>query len=938
MQTIQSIQLKEGNVKEYSSASLLLSLKKHFLRSPYSLDGQNLSNSDLSALLVYFGISYLKQNGSFKAKRDGTDKNEIFSSSHYLFESLKKFLPEKIASSMPAPNMASLAQARLFYEESLVGNEMQERFFKDIANLGFAYQIFSLGTRNKDTLVAVQSANKQITRQQLISFTQLYTPNWVVDFILANTVLPRFGQWKEKFPLRYANWLAVKNLSFSNKSDLANFSLLDPACGAGQFLFSAFDLLSYLFESIGYSQEESVNLALKNIHGADIDEKALWVAGLGLFCQSWRDRKHTPHKLANLVWSEKKGDAGFLGSIDRNWSKEHILGRSYDAVVMNPPYLGRKCLSRELKASLQEQYPDSSTDICAAFLKRGAEMLNPNGRLGLITQSSMLSIPSYQSLRNYLFNNYFFETIVRCGPRVFPLASGEKIDSAILVAEAPTKERDNVAQAQTQLYDLASELDKPNQLKQILSNDWKNSIQPPSPLITNFQTIKLVDGLAFGLPYQLLEKLASFSKLGDIADIKQGLATTDNARFVRYNFDVDPESIGSLWVPYVKGAGAEKFASDNPFVVKWGAKGEEIKKAVTEAYPYLNGKTAWVVKNEEFYFRPGLCFSFINKFGLAVRRLPAGAIFDVGSSAIFAKPEEENFLLAYLNSSLLGLLAKTINQTINIQVGDLKKLPIFPFLINTKTRIATLGQESLIAKQKLIQMQQANLKPLRASYPSLIRANQLERAFSEYENEHKKYSEQLKTLQIEIDDLILIGLKELSILDRQEELYLHNILDYRKIQFKDSRFEPGLFVPKIVVGLASSLICDDQNIERIKLISKTDKSSLAHSLGLSADGKDWLEQKLGSSLEKIFYRSKVTDISKLAKEPSRYFCLYVEQNCSYMFFSARAVREMLKLPIADHPAGWFWQPLLEKLNGVEDWTSKDLLSIIAEHYERNIQN
>jgi hypothetical protein len=56
-----------------------------------------------------------------------------------------------------------------------------------------------------------------------------------------------------------------------------------------------------------------------------------------------------------------------------------------------------------------------------------------------------------------------------------------------------------------------------------------------------------------------------------------------------------------------------------------------------------------------------------------VRKLPAGAIFDVGGSAIFSHDaQQENLLLAYLNSSLVSALAHDINPTINFQIGDLK--------------------------------------------------------------------------------------------------------------------------------------------------------------------------------------------------------------------------------------------------------------------------
>lgn len=734
-----SNQLKEGRTAGLSSGACLLSLKNYFLKG-YTPTGECISDENLSALLLYFALGYLEQNSLVKTGLSHANKSELLAQSNYLFDLLQNFLPAEIGTAMPPPNIATLEQAKLFFESSIFKTDIKETLFQDIANLGFAYQIFSMGIRNK-AVPALQSANKKISRKQLIAFTQLYTPDWVVDFLVANTILPAFLQWKEKFPSRYAAWLMPEKSDSIKTVELTDFNIMDPACGAGQFLFSAFDLLLSLYELAGCNKDESVKLTLANIYGADIDEKALWVAGLGLLCKSLRATSNISEKISTLTWSGKNKKADFLGSIDSSWSSKDILGRSYHSVVTNPPYIGRKCLSRELKMSLQEQYPDSSTDLCAAFLKRCVQMLKPDGRLGVITQSSLLSIPSHQSLRNYLFNNYHFETIVRCGPGVFPLASGEKIDSVLLLAKAPAIDNQDITQASTRLYDLNAGKDKSTQLKVIIDSiaSGDNQNRTPTQIAYTSQLAVLTGGLSFGISAELSSKLSSFLKLADIAEIRQGLATTDNARFVRYHFDVDPQLIGSLWIPYIKGAGSEKFASENPFLVKWGNNGDEIKKAVAEAYPYLKGKTAWVVKNEEFYFRPGLCFSFINKSGLAVRRLPAGAIFDVGSSAIFAKPEDENFLLAYLNSSLIGMLAKNINQTINVQVGDLKKLPVFPFSQDLKDRLAALGQQCFLAKQELLQLQQIDLSILRKDQSSLLSAEQLELFFIRYTAEQKSF-------------------------------------------------------------------------------------------------------------------------------------------------------------------------------------------------------
>src|SRR5262249_9721566 len=140
---------------------------------------------------------------------------------------------------------------------------------------------------------------------------------------------------------------------------------------------------------------------------------------------------------------------------------------------------------------------------------------------------------------------------------------------------------------------------------------------------------------AYKCPPFVIDLIENAARLDQIADVRQGLATSDNSRFLRFIWDVQPKLIGRRWFPYTKGAGSTRWVSPQPDVGNWENGGAEIKEAVGESYPYLNGKTAWVVKNEQFYFRRGLCFPFVNSRVLAVRLPPSGSIFDVAASALF---------------------------------------------------------------------------------------------------------------------------------------------------------------------------------------------------------------------------------------------------------------------------------------------------------------
>ncbi len=565
-------------------------------------------------------------------------------------------------------------------------NQTPREIWLDDFALGYAYQFLSMVLRKK-AQANIQTANKNLSQDDLIAFTQLYTPGWVVDFLIANSILPQL-QEPARAPDIFENW----NLLVSTSANLnaKECSILDPACGAGNFLVRAFDLMIKLHMSTGMSAEQAVDIAQSNnIYGADIDVGALWISCLSLLIKSFQYSQRVPASTFHLDLAATDDADNLLGSLDRTLPPNHVLARTYSAVLMNPPYIGRKLMSRQLKAALKENYANSHSDISAAFIERSLELLNDGGRLGTITQASVLTLPSYGNLRKRLLNGFSLVACADAGTGVFPLQGGDKVNSAIIVIEncRPTARNST-------FFDLRTSKNK-SELLMEQTKLLKSS--KPGIYFSHDQKIFLEEhesSIKYGCPSIILAIARQVPSLADVADIRQGLATTNNERFVRKRDDVPAESIGSTWIPYVKGAGTDRWFSPVTHVVNWADDGKEIKDAVSTAYPYLKGNTKWVVKNEQFYFRPGLCFSFVNTGNLAVRKLPSGCIFDVGASAVFAnETADEDFLLAYLNSSFIAAVARSINPTINFQVGDVKRLPMFQFSQTQKDELAEIARK-----------------------------------------------------------------------------------------------------------------------------------------------------------------------------------------------------------------------------------------------------
>ncbi|MBC7999668.1 MAG: N-6 DNA methylase, partial [Leptolyngbya sp.] len=546
--------------------------------------------------------------------------------------------------------------------------------------IGNAYQLNSQLQR-KIALTQIQASNKDLSNNEIVLFTQLYTPKWVVDVILDNTIGKEDAHTDPKIA-----------------------SMIDPACGAGHFLLPTFELLLKKLVTGGLSEREAVELlARENLCGVDIDPNGVWMSTLSLTVRCLRLKNPFTPQFSQIQWltSESQSDAQLLGTLDRSYDNiaSHPLSKRYKFVLTNPPYIGRKLLSRRQKQLLKTHYPDENHDISVAFTRRCLELLSQDGKLGVITQSSILYLPSSRQFRQTLIDKYYPSIAVEAGIGVFSMQSGEKIDSLILVLESKSQ---NTAK-ESLFIDLRKDVEKALVLEDLL-RDIEQGLQNSHRVFRrNIESFDRFPHLQFNYacPASAVKLLEKFPLLEEVTDVRQGLATTDNERFLRYVWDVSPADLNQIWFPYVKGAGSQRWASPIFNVVNWENSGQKIKAAVVEAYPYLKGKYHWVVKNEQFYFREGLSFSFINNANFSVRTLPEGCIFDVAASALFPQNVSRHAILAYLNSSFASKMAHLANPTINFQVGDVKRLPWPNFDVEKQHDLENLALECIKTTQEL---------------------------------------------------------------------------------------------------------------------------------------------------------------------------------------------------------------------------------------------
>lgn len=191
----------------------------------------------------------------------------------------------------------------------------------------------------------------------------------------------------------------------------------------------------------------------------------------------------------------------------------------------------------------------------------------------------------------------------------------------------------------------------------------------------------------YWLPESLHRLFETLPRLGEVAQPRQGLATADNFRFLRYWWEVGRGRIGfgcrdraqarasgKRWFPYMKGGAYRKWYGNQEYVVNWQDDGREMR-AFAPA----------VVRNPDYYFREGVTWSKVTSGGFSVRYTPPGFVFDVAGTSVFPPQGKVFHIAGVLNSNLIAAILRHISPTINYEVGHIASLPLRPEIADETT-------------------------------------------------------------------------------------------------------------------------------------------------------------------------------------------------------------------------------------------------------------
>jgi len=672
----------------------------------------------------------------------------------------------------------------------------QEIWFQE-ETIGWIYQYFFTNEKEKFR----EKRNPRDLPQdahELIATNQFYTPNYVVRFLIDNS-LGRL--WKELHPEsnigKYCQLLIedrhIVRFNSINK-DITQIRIIDPACGSGHFLLYAFDVLMEIYKEAiekgwtSLSNDDINNIPYliiqKNLFGIDIDKRAIQLTNLTLFLKMKRHNKNLPFPTSNFIsvdtilldnkekdnlkmelgnkpeindfidelWSSliHSDELGSILNVDQQitnfiskkllkkpqkkldifWNDENkydtlffwkkfqnliieriknisslniankddilkkefrksldfldLLIKSYDIVIMNPPY---GYPTKKGKEYFAKNYPATKQNILCVFIENWTRHLTDNGILGAIVDNTFLVKRQYMKFRQ--------EVLLKEKKLFLGVDLGWGVLDGAQVATIALCLRNRPSDYSC-IINLINESEKEVQLSKLIKN---NSIDKENNLIffnENESFLKFPNkAIAYDTPASILRILQSYPPLDPTAVYAcQGLANSDAPRFQRYYWEIESSKIGinKKWVPFANGGQFSPYYRPLIEFINYENNGKEIKDLAKKKFK----NETRTIKNQKYYFKEGLTWGKRSNI-LNISHLPPKSIFSSEGQAMFLKNQNNLwYILGVINSKLIQF-------TLNTYCGQHKHcgyLKLLPFNVKEEFKNKLIENSKLIYESK----------------------------------------------------------------------------------------------------------------------------------------------------------------------------------------------------------------------------------------------
>ena len=611
--------------------------------------------------------------------------------------------------------MELLLPRGLMMADSVVGKLnaglADEDWREGVTVLGWMYQYY-----NADVKDEFFRSKRKATAADIAPATQLFTPEWIVRYMVENS-LGRL--WMLNNPgsslrerMEYYIEPDAEHEDFIRISSPEEITLCDPACGSGHILVYAFELLFHMYEERGYREREIPELILtKNLAGMEIDPRAAQIAELALaMCAREHDRRFFKRAVRadvtvlssiplgedelpdNKKLAEELSHLGEIGSLF-NPSEDEIdelkataascsddlfaattktklesaasicekLSRRFTCTVANPPYMGSSSFNPFMSKWVKKNYPDVKSDLFSSFVVRMFSLAKDHGECGVMSPFVWIFIGSYEKLRNEIIDNRTLTSLIQLEYSGFagatvPICTYTFHNSFVKGYKGGYVRLSDFVGAAVQAPKALEAIRNPG-CGWFYRRDAETFKQIPGSPIAYWASEGLLSAFSLG------------SSIGDFSDYTGSQNKTgDNNLYLRLFWEVDAHSVGrkGSWATYSKGGDFRRWFGNLHWLVS-------IKKDAIEFY--RSNPTSNLLASK-YWYSEGICYTMLTSGKPSFRLFPPTGGFDMAGPCICNLGQNKNWALGFLNCSIAADVLSMLNPTLNMQARDIKALPM----------------------------------------------------------------------------------------------------------------------------------------------------------------------------------------------------------------------------------------------------------------------
>ncbi|MBR0414260.1 MAG: BREX-1 system adenine-specific DNA-methyltransferase PglX, partial [Clostridia bacterium] len=610
----------------------------------------------------------------------------------------------------------------------------EEDWLDQVQVIGWLYQYY-ISEKHK-AIIDIKTA-KAIKKEDVPAATQLFTTDWVVKYIIDNSLGKYWIERNPNSPLKAKLKYYVQPSDFKTVEKTVtpeSITFYDPCMGSGHFLVYAFDVLMQIYLECGWNERDAAkSIVENNLYGIDIDERAYQLAYFAVMmkARSFSRRiltQNVQYNLCAIRETYKESSYDYLSLfgenrvIARRLVEEFFDAKEYGSIlIIKTPLDQLKMLEKQVEAIEYSVYEDM---VSATYQTEITEEFKPLLKQAIIMAQRYTIVdtnPPYLNkyddyLKKYILENYAdfkgdmfsvfmrhcFDLTVENGymgymtPNVWMfiqsyeklrlyIIDNKSISSLIQIAKGAFFKE---ATVDVMTFVLSNSKEEKGAYIRLEGFKGDMEFQKTKALEAladsscgyffevNQSNFKAIPGspIAYWVSKSFLSVFDASVPLGEVGYSFQGIITGDNNYYLRFWHEISKNKL------YTNVSNIDKSRYNNVWVPY--NKGGGYRRWYGNNEHVLR----WIdqgrkltrarTENSDYYFREGVTWSFITSGTFSARYFTEGALWDVAGSSIFPSTTvSSKYICALLNSKFSQLFFDITNPTINYQVMNIISVP-----------------------------------------------------------------------------------------------------------------------------------------------------------------------------------------------------------------------------------------------------------------------